>query len=54
VTTKKPKTRAPEQTLEEVRYLRQLIQDGTPIRVRLLNNQEFSDVVLTIKGRPII
>ena len=43
--TKKPKTRAPEQTLEEVRYLRQLIQDQTPVRVRLLNNEEFRGTI---------
>jgi host factor-I protein len=45
VSTNKPKTRAPEQTLEEVRYLRQLIQDSTPVRVRLLNNEEFSGTI---------
>jgi host factor-I protein len=61
LSTNKPKTRAPEQTLEEVRYLKQLIQDETPVRVRLLNNEEFSGTIeyydarfirLTRKGEP--
>lgn len=39
------KSRAPEQTFEEVRYLKQLIENRTPIRVRLLNNEEVSGTV---------
>jgi sRNA-binding regulator protein Hfq len=34
------KTKAPEQTFEEVRYLRRLIEDEVPVRVRLTNNEE--------------
>ena len=38
-------TRAPEQTFEETRYLRQLIENQTPVRVRLSNNEEVVGVV---------
>jgi sRNA-binding regulator protein Hfq len=36
----KGKARAPEQTLEEVKYLRYLIENEIPIRVRMINNEE--------------
>jgi sRNA-binding regulator protein Hfq len=36
----KAKTRAPEQTFEEVKYLRHLIENQIPVRVRLSNNEE--------------
>lgn len=36
----KGKARAPEQTFEEVRYLRYLIEHEIPIRVRLCDNEE--------------
>ena len=36
----KAKTKAPEQTFEEVKYLRHLIEKGTPVRIRLSNNEE--------------
>ncbi|MGE5647312.1 MAG: Hfq-like protein [Acidobacteriota bacterium] len=39
------KSRAPEQTFEEVRYLKQLIENHTPVRVRLMNNEEVSGTV---------
>jgi sRNA-binding regulator protein Hfq len=42
VTKGKPKTRAPEQTLEEVKYLRKLIEEETPIRIKVTNNEEVS------------
>ncbi len=42
---KKPKKRAVEQTFEEPRYLRQLIDDGTPVTVRLTNNEEVAGVI---------
>jgi sRNA-binding regulator protein Hfq len=32
--------KAPEQTFEEVRYLKHLIEDRIPVRVRLSDNQE--------------
>ncbi|MGH9630195.1 MAG: hypothetical protein ACRD7E_17905 [Bryobacteraceae bacterium] len=41
----KPKTRAPEQTFEEVRYLKYLADNGIPIRVRLSNNEEVEGIV---------
>ncbi|HYZ86759.1 MAG TPA: RNA chaperone Hfq [Bryobacteraceae bacterium] len=39
------KTRAPEQTLEEVKYLRELVEKGIPVRVRLSDNEEVEGVV---------
>jgi sRNA-binding regulator protein Hfq len=39
------KTRAPESTLEEVRYLKRLIDDGVPVRVKLRDNQEVAGVI---------
>ncbi|MEX2260441.1 MAG: hypothetical protein WD696_00740 [Bryobacteraceae bacterium] len=38
-------TRAPEQTFEEVKYLKRLIQDGTTVRVRLSNNEEVRGII---------
>ena len=38
----KPKGKPPEQTFEEVKYLRNLIDNEIPVRVRLSNNEEFS------------
>ncbi len=37
--------KAPEQTLAEIRYLKQLIEQRTPVRVRLSDNQEVEGVV---------
>ncbi|MBK5291034.1 MAG: RNA chaperone Hfq [Acidobacteriia bacterium] len=42
VTQTKPKNRAVEQTFEEVQYLRRLIDEKTRVRVRLMDNKEFS------------
>ena len=39
------KTKAPEQTFEEVKYLRQLIENKTPVRVRITENEEFVGVI---------
>ena len=39
------KAKAPEQTLEEVNFLRQLIENRTPVRVRLSDNQEVDGVI---------
>ncbi|HEY4363469.1 MAG TPA: hypothetical protein VGN17_21060 [Bryobacteraceae bacterium] len=39
------KTKAPEQTLEEIKYLRGLIENHTPVRVRLSDNQEVDGIV---------
>lgn len=39
------KTKAPEQTFEEVRYLRQLSEDRVPVRIRLTDNSEVAGIV---------
>jgi len=36
----KAKTKAPEQTFEEVKYLRHLIENEIPVRIRLSSNDE--------------
>ncbi len=41
----KPKSRAPEQTLEEVRYLKHLIDDEVPVRVKLRDNSEVAGTI---------
>ena len=55
------KTKAPEQTFEEVKYLRHLIDNRVPVNVRLTNNEvipgiiEFFDegfIRLTRDGEP--
>ena len=57
----KSKTRAPESTYEEVRYLRHLIDNSIPVRVKLSDNSEVSGTIeffdsnlirLTRKGEP--
>jgi host factor-I protein len=54
-------TKAPEQTFEEVNYLRRLVEDRVPVKVRLSDNQEVQGVVefydshfirLTREGEP--
>ncbi|MCX6625682.1 MAG: hypothetical protein NTY38_32395 [Acidobacteria bacterium] len=45
---KKPassKPRAPEQTLEEVRYLKRLVDDQTTVHVKLEDNEEVEGVI---------
>ena len=37
--------KAPEQTFEEVKYLRHLIEERIPVRVRLSDNQEVEGIV---------
>ena len=37
--------RAPEQTFEEARYLKQLIERATPVRVKLADGEEVVGVV---------
>ena len=39
------KTKAPEQTLEEVKYLKRLVETATPVRVKLVNNDELDGVI---------
>lgn len=41
----KVKTKPPEQTFAEVKYLRYLIEQGIPVRVRLRSNEEFSGTI---------
>jgi RNA chaperone Hfq len=41
----KIKTKPPEQTLEEVKYLRHLIENDIRVRVRLVNNEEVSGTI---------
>lgn len=38
----KTKTKAPEQTFEEVRYLKHLIDNDIQVRIRLTDDQEVS------------
>jgi host factor-I protein len=38
-------TKAPEQTFEEVRYLKRLIDSQTPVRLRLSDNQEVLGII---------
>ena len=39
------KSRAPEQTFEEVRYLKYLIDNGVPVRVKLRDNEEVAGTI---------
>ncbi len=41
----KAKTKAPEQTFEEVKYLRYLIEKGIPVRIRLSSNEEVAGII---------
>ena len=41
----KGKSRAPEQTFEEVRYLKYLIDNEIPVRIKLSDNEEISGTV---------
>ena len=41
----KAKTKAPEQTFEEVKYLRYLIDHGIPVRIRLSSNEEVTGII---------
>ncbi len=44
-TKTKSKSKPPDQTLEEVKYLRYLIENEIPVRVRLRSNEEFSGTI---------
>jgi len=59
--TSHSKNRPPEQTFEEPRYLRHLIDNGIPVCVRMTNNEDVSGVIeyydagfirLTRRGAP--
>ena len=41
----KAKTKAPEDTFQEAKYLRRLIDEGIPVGVKLSNNEEVSGMV---------
>jgi len=45
VSTPDRNSRAPERTLEEARYLRHLIDNAIPVRIRLSDNQEVAGTV---------
>jgi host factor-I protein len=45
VAGKVSQAKAPEQTLEEVNFLKRLIENRVPVRVRLSDNQEVEGVV---------
>jgi sRNA-binding regulator protein Hfq len=38
-------TRAPEQTFEEVRYLKSLIENATPVRLKLADGEEVAGTI---------
>lgn len=55
------KSRAPEATFEEAKYLKQLIENGARVRVKLADNEEVDGVIeyydqsfirLTREGQP--
>ena len=39
------KTKAPEQTLEEPKYLKRLVDNAVPVRVKLTNNDELDGII---------
>ena len=41
----KSRHRAPQETFEELHYLRRLAEEAIPVRVRLADNREFSGIV---------
>ncbi len=41
----KAKTKAPEQTFEEVKYLKHLIANEIPVRIRLSSNEEVAGII---------
>jgi sRNA-binding regulator protein Hfq len=43
--TNKIKAKPPDQTFEEVKYLRWLIEEEIPVRVRMRSNEEFSGTI---------
>ncbi len=45
VAGKVSQTKAPEQTFEEIKYLKRLIDDHVPVRVRLSDNQEVEGTI---------
>lgn len=45
MSTSKGKSKAPEQTLEEVKYLRRLVEQQIPIRIKMEDNTEVSGTV---------
>jgi len=38
-------TKAPEQTFEEIKYLKRLIENHTPVRIKLADNEEVCGVI---------
>jgi host factor-I protein len=61
VAGKVSRAKAPDHTYKEAEYLRRLIDDGVPVRVRVMGNEEFEGTVeffdttflrLTRQGEP--
>ena len=40
-----PKSKAPAQTLEEARYLKNLTDNRTPVRIRLVGDEEVEGII---------
>jgi len=38
-------TRAPEHTFEEAKYLKRLIENSTPVRIKLIGGEEVSGII---------
>ncbi len=43
--TGKPGAKAPEQTFEEVKYLKHLIESQTPVRLKLSNDEVIDGII---------
>lgn len=39
------KTKAPDQTLEEIRFLKRLVENRTAVRIKLGDNEEISGII---------
>jgi len=39
------KTKAPDQTLEEIRFLKRLVENKIPVRIRLGDNEEVAGII---------
>lgn len=40
-----PKSKAPAQTFEEPKYLRELVDEKAPVRVKLISGEEFEGTI---------
>ena len=39
------KTKAPDQTFEEIRFLKRLVENRTPVRIKLGDNEEVAGII---------